>query len=80
MVKNGEENGHILSIQEPKRDSRICNNCGGNGYVKIDTNEEKNAIKQCWICQSEGELKKYVQKDVDRFIYDFYFNNGMQER
>ena len=45
-----------------------------------DTNEEKNAIKQCWICQSEGELKKYVQKDVDRFIYDFYFNNGMQER
>ena len=80
MVKNGEENGHILSIQAPKRDSRICNNCGGNGYVKIDTNEEKNAIKQCWICQSEGELKKYVQKDVDRFIYDFYFNNGMQER
>ena len=79
MVKNGERNGHISSIQEPKRDSRICNNCGGNGYVKIDTNEEKNAIKQCWICQSEGELKKYVQKDVDRFIYDFYFNNGMQE-
>ena len=80
MVKNGERNGHISSIQEPKRDSRICNNCGGNGYVKIDTNEEKNAKKQCWICQSEGELKKYVQKDVDRFIYDFYFNNGMQER
>ena len=80
MVKNGERNGHISSIQEPKRDARICNNCGGNGYVKIDTNEEKNAIKQCWICQSEGELKKYVQKDVDRFIYDFYFNNGMQER
>ena len=80
MVKNGERNGHISSIQEPIRDSRICNNCGGNGYVKIDTNEEKNAIKQCWICQSEGELKKYVQKDVDRFIYDFYFNNGMQER
>ena len=53
------ENGPTLSI--PIKQTKICNNCGGNGYIKIDTVDGPNQIKQCWVCESEGELKKYVQ-------------------
>ena len=42
--------------------------------MKVDTVNKKDDIKQCWVCKSQGEVKEYVQKDVDSFIYDFYFN------
>ena len=70
------ENGPTLSI--PIKQTKICNNCGGNGYIRIDTVDGPNQVKQCWVCESQGELKKYVQKDVDNFIYEFYFNNRVQ--
>ena len=70
------ENGPISS--PPAKQTKICNNCGGNGYIRIDTVDGPNQIKQCWVCESEGELKKYVQKDVDNFIYEFYFNKRVQ--
>ena len=70
------ENGPISST--PAKQTKICNNCGGNGYIRIDTVDGPNQVKQCWVCESEGELKKYVQKDVDNFIYEFYFNNRVQ--
>ena len=62
------------SPQIPVRVKKPCRNCGGNGYIKIDTVDGKDGIKQCWVCKSSGEVKEYVQKDVDSFIYDFYFN------
>ena len=70
------ENGPTLSI--PIKHTKICDNCKGNGYIRIDTVDGPNQIKQCWVCESEGELKKYVQSDVDNFIYEFYFNNRGQ--
>ena len=63
---------NTLSI--PTLERKPCSNCKGNGYIRLDTVDKKDDIKQCWICKSEGEVKEYVQKDVDRFIYDFYFN------
>ncbi len=66
-----------LKVPMPVRE--ICSNCKGNGYIRIDTIHGKNQTKQCWVCDSEGELKKYVQADVDQFIYDFYFKR-MQKR
>ena len=36
---------------------------------------EKDEIKQCWLCESEGE-KKYSQADVDDFIYKMYYKKG----
>ena len=70
------ENGPTLSI--PVKQTKICDNCGGNGYIRIDTVDGPNQVKQCWVCESQGELKKYVQQDVDNFIYEFYFNNRVQ--
>ena len=68
------ENGITLPIPVKKP----CYNCKGNGYIRIDTPDKKDDIKQCWVCQSQGELEKYVQKDVDSFIYGFYFNRKLQ--
>ena len=62
-----------LKYNQPKPKSFICDNCKGNGYIKIDTIHGKDQIKQCWVCGSEGEIKKYVQADVDKFIYRFYY-------
>ena len=70
------ENGPISST--PTKHTSICPRCKGNGYVRIDTVDGPDQVKQCWVCGSEGELKKYVQKDVDNFIYEFYFNNRVQ--
>ena len=70
------ENGPTLSL--PVKQTKICDNCKGNGYIRIGTVNGPNQVKQCWVCRSEGELKKYVQKDVDNFIYEFYFNNRVQ--
>ena len=66
------ENGPTLSI--PVKQTKICDNCGGNGYIRIDTVDGPNQVKQCWVCESEEELKKNVQKDVDNCLYALYFN------
>ncbi len=39
----------------------ICNVCNGNGYVKIEDEEDPRDINvhQCWECDSEGEFYVY---------------------
>tara|TARA_Y100000310_G_scaffold126359_1_gene125224 strand:+ start:117 stop:434 length:318 start_codon:yes stop_codon:yes gene_type:complete len=52
----------------------ICSLCKGNGYITVVV-EEKDEIKQCWLCESQGE-KKYSQAEVDDFIYNMYYKKG----
>ena len=33
----------------------ICEKCKGNGYIKLEVENEKKVF-QCWICNSEGEI------------------------
>ena len=35
----------------------ICSQCKGNGYVKVRF-ESEQAIEQCKVCHSQGELKE----------------------
>ena len=49
----------------------ICSLCKGNGYITVVV-EGQDEIKQCWLCESEGE-KKYSQAEVDDFIYKTYY-------
>ena len=42
---------------------------GGNPFEGIDGEVE---IKQCWLCESEGE-RKFTQAEVDEFIYEMYY-------
>ena len=34
----------------------ICDNCNGNGYINITNGKGVTEPKQCWICNSEGEI------------------------
>ncbi len=55
----------------------ICNNCKGNGYVKIKNDKGHTNTHQCWICKSEGEIK-WSQAQVDELIYNTYFRKQLQ--
>ena len=55
----------------------ICQNCKGNGYEQVTDNKGKTNIHQCWMCESEGEIK-WSQAKVDKFIYDTYFRKRLQ--
>jgi|DEB0MinimDraft_10_1074344.scaffolds.fasta_scaffold57498_3 hypothetical protein len=46
----------------------ICKNCRGNGYIRID--DETNEVRQCWICESEGEIYLEPRKKDEDLIYD----------
>jgi hypothetical protein len=41
-------------------------------------NRGAKEVKQCWECESEGEVKEYVQSEVDDFIYNFYYRKRLQ--
>ena len=43
----------------------ICTNCNGNGYIHIVDREGQTEVKQCWTCESQGELT-YDEKDVKK--------------
>ena len=61
----------------PIKRTTICENCRGNGYLNVIDNKGLTQVKQCWICESEGEIKNYDQAEVDTFIYDYHFNKRM---
>ena len=61
----------------PTRHAKICDNCNGNGYLNVVDHQGLTQVKQCWGCESEGELKNYDQAEVDTFIYDYYFNKRL---
>jgi len=41
-------------------------------YKSIDGKKQSAlwTVKQCWICESEGEIKNYDQEEVDTFIWN----------
>ena len=61
----------------PMKHTKICDNCRGNGYLNVVDNDSLTQVKQCWVCESEGEVKSYDQSEVDTFIWDFYLNKQL---
>ena len=55
----------------------ICENCSGNGYIKVKDKEEQENVYQCWMCESAGEIN-WTQAEVDSFIYDMYYRKRLQ--
>ena len=45
----------------------ICDNCNGNGHINITNNKGVTEPKQCWMCNSEGEIK-YEEDFVSKLI------------
>ena len=67
----------MKELMVPMKHTKICDNCRGNGYLNVVDNEGLTQVKQCWICESEGEVKNYDQTEVDTFIWDFYLNKQL---
>ena len=55
----------------------ICDNCKGNGYINITNSKDITEPKQCWMCESTGEIN-WSQAKVDDFIYNTYFRKRLQ--
>ena len=62
----------------PVKRTKICQNCRGNGYITVIDNHNKTNVHQCWVCESEGDIKNYDQAEVDDFIYQFYYRKRLQ--
>ena len=45
----------------------ICDNCKGNGHINITNNKGVTEPKQCWMCNSEGEIK-YEEDFINKLI------------
>jgi DnaJ-class molecular chaperone len=50
---------------------KICDNCGGNGYIRITL--DNSQVHQCWVCDSEGE----VYEERTDLIDDNPFSNKL---
>ena len=48
---------------------KICDNCHGNGYVRVATGNtsidfrDNSQVQQCWDCDSEGEFYETIETD-----------------
>ena len=70
-VKKAVDLGYIMSYKA------ICDNCKGNGYTYVTDTKGTTETKQCWMCESKGEIN-WSQAKVDDFIYNTYFRKRMQ--
>jgi len=62
----------MKDLMVPTKQTKTCDNCRGNGYLNVVDNQNLTQVKQCWVCESEGEIKNYDQVEVDNFIYGIW--------
>ena len=60
-VKKAVDRGYIIMYKA------ICDNCKGNGYINITNSKDITEPKQCWMCNSEGEIK-YEEDFINKLI------------
>ena len=70
-VKKAVDQGFIMGYKA------ICDNCKGNGYIYVTDTKGTTEPKQCWTCESEGEIN-WSEAQVDDFIYNTYFRKRLQ--
>jgi len=54
----------------------ICDTCKGNGYIYVTDTKGTTEPKQCWTCESEGEIN-WSQAQVDDFIHNTYYRKRL---
>ena len=64
-VKKAVDRGYTMSYKA------ICDTCSGNGYINIINSEGITESKQCWICESTGEIK-YEEDFINKLIHDHH--------
>ena len=53
----------MKDLMVPTKQTKTCDNCHGNGYLNVIDNQNLTQVKQCWVCESEGEIKNYDQAE-----------------
>ena len=61
QVKKAVDRGYIIMYKA------ICDNCNGNGHINITNSKGVTEPKQCWTCNSEGEIK-YEEDFINKLI------------
>ena len=69
-VKRGVDLEYIMPYKA------ICDNCKGNGYIYVTDTKGTTEPKQCWTCESEGEIN-WSQAEVDNLIYNTYYRKRL---
>ena len=59
--KKAVDRGYIIMYKA------ICDNCNGNGHINITNSKGVIESKQCWMCNSEGEIK-YEEDFINKLI------------
>ena len=59
--KKAVDRGYIIMYKA------ICDNCNGNGHINITNSRGVTEPKQCWMCNSEGEIK-YEEDFINKLI------------
>ena len=59
--KKAVDQGYIIMYKA------ICDNCNGNGHINITNSKGITEPKQCWVCNSEGEIK-YEEDFINKLI------------
>ena len=59
--KKAVDRGYIIMYKA------ICDNCNGNGHTNITNSKGVTEPKQCWMCNSEGEIK-YEEDFINKLI------------
>jgi len=59
--KKAVDRGYIIMYKA------ICDNCNGNGHINITNSKGVTEPKQCWMCNSEGEIK-YEEDFINKLI------------
>ena len=55
----------------------ICTHCNGNGYIHIQDKRGETEVKQCWTCESQGELT-YDEKDIKKISNGIRVTNSLK--
>ena len=63
--KKAVDRGYIIMYKA------ICDNCNGNGHINITNNKGITEPKQCWMCNSEGEIK-YEEDFINKLIINHH--------
>ena len=64
-VKKAVDQGSIMSYKA------ICDNCSGNGHINITNSKGITEPKQCWMCESNGEIK-YEEDFINKLITNYH--------
>ena len=61
----------MKDLMVPTKQTKVCDNCRGNGYLNVVDNQNLTQVKQCWICNSEGEIH-YEESFINKLINDHH--------